>query len=436
MDPLFLIIVANVLVFSKAAERSGSADSKTGHKIQTESSDDDRSELEHMKITRHPKGIVFEEEVIQTKSQKEPFPQAKLEIPICDETDVFIKDRCVGILTRGPCNVGEWITINSETGEVECKKHPDTCKGYRSRKHRKCAKAVLEEQTKIKEKNKKEIKCSKGQTYSFTKSGEVVCTCRIGYILWEDGNCYKPYTQGPCGNGTFLKVWPKVNDYELEEENFIEVRIESDEYSDEESSEEIDIRSAASPIIFGKARWTRAMKESSELTENMDSFSTKNFPLYDKLVKKIRTEMTKPKRRRSEALDDYLFEAQCATNSCYAGFPILPEEAAKIKNAKPMSQTTQDEIVFEEVTPNNQYEESIPRRSNSSAPICGKFNSESICKHSYSLDMDPIAFELQCVEYTIDTRHYERSIPLLVCPPNTRRSAQTGTCRKVARFSN
>ena len=70
-----------------------------------------------MKITRHPKGIVFEEEVIQTKSQKEPFPQAKLEIPICDETDVFIKDRCVGILTRGPCNVGEWITINSETGE-------------------------------------------------------------------------------------------------------------------------------------------------------------------------------------------------------------------------------------------------------------------------------------------------------------------------------
>lgn len=33
------------------------------------------------------------------------------------------------------------------------------------------------------------------------------CSCKDGYVLWpENGQCYRPFTRGPCGQGGMLEI--------------------------------------------------------------------------------------------------------------------------------------------------------------------------------------------------------------------------------------
>ncbi len=57
--------------------------------------------------------------------------------------------------------------------------------------------------------------CRKGQIFSLDKStGQGVCSCKKGYILWPDnGQCYKAFTPGPCGQEQFIVPYSATVQY-------------------------------------------------------------------------------------------------------------------------------------------------------------------------------------------------------------------------------
>lgn len=105
--------------------------------------------------------------------------------------------QCYKPATQGPCSEGEWIVLvgnPSQISSVQCRPRP--CPLNHALVNNTC---YLVDQRKTKG------VCSAEEVLLNSPFGDGQCVCRRGYLLWEDGRCYQPYTRGPCPEGSYLQ---------------------------------------------------------------------------------------------------------------------------------------------------------------------------------------------------------------------------------------
>ncbi|KAF6216864.1 hypothetical protein GE061_001214 [Apolygus lucorum] len=160
----------------------------------------------------------------------------------CDEGEVFWpkEKKCHKLFIRGPCSDGLLLGDNEGVGECLCNQttmssqywEPSaTC--YEHYVQGPCEKGQVflpggtcgcditfkqyHPETNLCYTVGSTGPCMKGHKYiaiynETTKNENGACFCKDGYVLWpENGQCYRPFTRGPCEQGSMLDI-----DYERE----------------------------------------------------------------------------------------------------------------------------------------------------------------------------------------------------------------------------
>ena len=136
-------------------------------------------------------------------------------------------DQCYTLLQQGPCNDNEWLVLNEGLSVIEdinisCKIRPCPCRktdsylcevlitksstdcGISKQQSQSCQVAMAAEQDGI---------CAKGEQIIVTPFGDGICGCRLNpaHIRWngDDGNCYPLFDHGePCLENESLQFSP------------------------------------------------------------------------------------------------------------------------------------------------------------------------------------------------------------------------------------
>ena len=113
---------------------------------------------------------------------------------------------CVSLLTRGPCEAGEWLVVSGD--EVRCRARvcpchrdtPDLCEVEMESGDCRCRVALAAAQDGL---------CEDGQQLVVSPAGYGVCGCLQSppHLLWPgDQHCYPLHHRGPC-HPDFLLTW-------------------------------------------------------------------------------------------------------------------------------------------------------------------------------------------------------------------------------------